>query len=270
MLKDMILKELIESGDEAVSGQFVAEKYGVSRNAVWKAVNSLKAEGYVISSATNKGYRLVSDNNILSEQAIRACLKGDCRDMPVYVYDSIDSTNNEAKRLLADSSESGHMLIAAEEQQKGRGRYGKSFYSPKGSGVYMSVVFKLSEIIREPKNFTTKAAVAVIRAVKNITGTKLSVKGINDIYYNGKKTGGILTEAVSDLETGRIEHVIAGIGINLVTDSFPEEIKNRAISLNEPALSKNKLIAQIVNEIMPLYGVGDDESYMSEYEGYLM
>lgn len=268
MLKDIILKELVENGESAVSGQSLAEKYGVSRNAVWKAVKSLKDEGYLISSVTNKGYKMVSDNNILSEQAIRAGLCEDYRDIPIYVFGCIDSTNNEAKRRLADNNETGHMLIVSEEQSRGRGRYGKSFYSPHGSGVYMSLGFRLSGPINEPKNFTKKAAVAVIRAIKNITGTELSIRGINDIYYKGRKAGGILTEAVAGLETGYIEHVIAGIGINLFTDSFPEDISDRAISLDGLKPAKNKLIAQIVNEIIPLYEMRDDENYANEYEKY--
>ena len=268
MLKDMILGELIENGDTAISGQSLAEKYGVSRNAIWKAVKALKEEGYEISSVTNKGYRLVSDNNILSGQAIRMALYPDYRNIRIFALDSIDSTNNEAKRRLADDNETGNMLIVAEEQKQGRGRYGKSFYSPRG-GIYMSLVFKLSGAISEPKNFTKKAAVAVVRAIKNNTDADLEIRGINDIYYKGKKAGGILTEAVAGLETGCIEHVIVGIGLNLFTASFPEEINGRAISLTELNLSKNNLIAQIINEIIPLYEMCDDMGYVDEYEKYL-
>lgn len=267
MLKDDILKELIENEGD-VSGQTLAQKYGVSRNAIWKAVKSLKDEGYVISSVTNKGYRLVSDNNILSGQAVRAALDSAYADMPIYVHESIDSTNNEAKRLLAGNDETQYMLIVAKEQKKGRGRYGHSFYSPKGSGIYMSVTCRISGVIDDPGRFTEAAAVAVIRAVKELSGEELSIRGINDIYYHGKKAGGILTEAVSGLETGHIEHVITGIGLNLTTESFPKDIKNSAISLNGLALSPNNLIARIVNEIIPLYETRDDEGYVREYEGY--
>lgn len=269
MLKDRILKELIENKDEGISGQLIADRYGVSRNAVWKAVKSLREDGYAISSVTNKGYRLISDNDILSEYAIRAALREEYRDIPIYIFESIDSTNNEAKRRLADNDDTERMLIVSEGQTNGRGRYGKSFYSPFGSGIYMSLVFRVSGMTVEPQSYTRKAVVAVIKAVRDsITDEKLSIRGINDIYYDGKKAGGILTEAVSGLETGHIEHVIAGIGVNLFTESFPEDIEDRAISLNIKGPVKNNLIARIVNELLLLYEAGTDTGYEKEYTHY--
>ena len=122
MLKDRILKELIENGKKAVSGQYLADKYGVSRNAVWKAVNSLKKDGYEISSVTNKGYCLINDNDILSAQSIVMNLNKENKDICIYIFENIDSTNNEAKRLIANDSQMKNALIVSNSQDMGRGR----------------------------------------------------------------------------------------------------------------------------------------------------
>ncbi len=268
MLKDQILKELIENGKTAVSGQYLADKYGVSRNAVWKAVNSLKKEGYVISSVTNKGYCLINDNDILSAQSIVMNLNKENKGIDIYIFDSIDSTNNEAKRLIASDSEMGNALIVSNGQKMGRGRSGKDFYSPAGSGVYFSLIYRASEVIKESDIITAKAAVSVIRTVKRLAGEELYVCGVNDIYYKGKKVCGILTEAVSDLETGCTEHIITGIGINVNTEEFPDNISDRAGSLSDLKLDRNELIAGIVNELIMLFGDINNTDCRTEYERY--
>ncbi len=269
MLKDMILKELMEHEGESVSGQYLADRYGVSRNAVWKVVKSLKAEGYVITSSTNKGYTLAGDNDILSTQSIRMNLDERNKGIDIYIYDSIDSTNNEAKRLIANDNNMGNALIVSDAQKMGRGRGGKSFYSPAGTGVYISFIYRASAVIREPDIITAKAAVAVIRTIKKLTDRKLCVCGVNDIYYEGKKVCGILTEAVSDLETGRTEQIITGIGINVSTEKFPDSISDRAGSLSRLKISRNELIAGIVNELTALFGDINDTGCRAEYNGYV-
>ena len=268
MLKDRILKELIENGKKAVSGQYLADKYGVSRNAVWKAVNSLKKDGYEISSVTNKGYCLINDNDILSAQSIVMNLNEENKDICIYIFDNIDSTNNEAKRLIANDSQMKNALIVSNSQDMGRGRHGKNFYSPAGSGVYISLIYRISERLKDAGIITAKAAVSVIRTIKKLTGEELCVHGVNDIYYKGKKVCGILTEAVSDLETGCTEHIITGIGINVSTKVFPDSISDRAGSLSDLKLDRNELIAGIVNELTVLFSDINNSDCRTEYEGY--
>ncbi len=264
MLKEKILEELEKNSDIYVSGQTLAEKFGVSRNAVWKAINQIKEDGCKIASVNNKGYRLLSRNDALSREKITEDMTDLSKKLKLIVLKTIDSTNNEAKRMMADGFR-GNALLVANEQTKGRGRLGKSFYSPKNTGIYISFLFSTDVRMSNAIQVTTATAVAVVRAIESLTNLRPMIKWVNDVYIGNKKVCGILTEAVTDFETGLVQSIIIGIGINLSTEIFPEEIKDTACSIGVNGLSRNKVIAAVSNELLAICTNLENKSYIKTY-----
>lgn len=259
-LKNDILYELLNAEDY-ISGEALAEKFGKSRAAVWKNINSLKKDGYDISAVTNRGYILTENNNLISPSSIGAYLK---KDIDILYYPSIDSTNNHCKRLLADGKQ-GEFLVAADRQTAGRGRQGKSFYSPALTGVYFSLVLRPETTLQNAVTATTAAAVAVCRAIEKLTDKRPKIKWVNDVFLEGKKICGILTEAVTDFESGTVDSVIVGIGINISTIDFPENVE-QAGSLNT-AVSRSALIGEVCRELMNI-AAGDYRSFIDYYRSH--
>ena len=177
----------------------------------------------------------------------------------VEVFDIIDSTNLEAKRRAASLNKSPK-LILAEQQTAGKGRMGRQFYSPRATGLYMSYVYTPETDFSDNVTVTAAAAVAVVRAIERTTQLNPQIKWVNDIYINGKKVCGILTEAV----TGQKTAIIVGIGINITTEHFPEEIVNTADSLNT-AVDRNRLAAEIVLELQTLIKELPDRTFIDDY-----
>ena len=207
-VKARMLKLLEQHENELISGEAAAAELNCTRAAIWKAVKSLREEGYTIEAGPNKGYVLRGGSR-LSEEGIRLYL--DHPDVPVKIYRELDSTNRAAKEA-AFSGEAGHgALILARRQKSGRGRRGRSFYSPENAGLYMSIVLRPDRTLKEGLLITTAAATAVCRAVKKICGIDLGIKWVNDLYFHNKKVCGILTEAVTDFESGNIEFAVVGI-----------------------------------------------------------
>lgn len=250
-LKNNILVELTNSNEE-LSGQMLADKYNVSRSAVWKAVNSLRASGYSILSTTNRGYILDRDDpdaDILNADVIRENLNPNIKQLRVYTL--IDSTNNEAKRLLSENTENATstMLLISDWQTAGRGRLGRSFLSPRGTGLYMTLVLHPNDVVENVVGVTTFAAVCVARSIKRVLNIDAGIKWVNDVYIDGRKVCGILTEAVSDFETGRVSSVIIGIGLNLRPFDVPEDLLDKVGFINPDRHCKNELATSIANEL---------------------
>ena len=262
MLRERVLEALENNRGVPVSGQELAEKCGVSRAAVWKVIEALKKDGYPILSVRSSGYVLEQNSDVLSEAAVRAALKGVLPDMEIRVFREIDSTNNEAKRMLA-SGYSGRALLAADRQTAGRGRLGKSFYSPAGSGLYFSLIMKPASDSEHLPMTTLQAGVAAVRAVRKITGKELSLKWVNDLFLDGKKVGGILTEAVTDLESGAVSDIVLGIGINISTESFPADI-GQSVGIIGAGCIRSMLCAEIASQFFSI-DPSDPSSYMEEY-----
>ncbi len=260
MLKNNILYELLNSSDY-ISGQYLAEKFGKSRAAVWKAIKALTAEGYDISAVTNKGYRLTENNDLISEHSIKSYLK---HTIDVIYYPSVDSTNNCCKRLLADGRE-GIFLVTADEQTAGRGRQGKSFYSPPLTGIYFSVVIRPHTSLHNAVTATTAAAVSVCRAIEKITDKNPKIKWVNDVYLDNKKICGILTEAITNFEDGTVDSVIVGIGINIKTTCFPDDVTT-AGNLNTD-ISRSRLIAAVTDELLEIAHSGY-KSFIDYYRSH--
>jgi BirA family biotin operon repressor/biotin-[acetyl-CoA-carboxylase] ligase len=228
---------------KTLSGEEIARDLDCSRASVWKAVRALRAEGYPIESATNRGYTFLK-NDILSAEGVKPYLK---QAWHISVMESVDSTNDEARRR-AQTGAPDHTVVAAERQTGGKGRRGKSFYSPRGSGLYMSVLIRPKINLTDATLVTCRVAVAVARAVEKYTDEDVQIKWVNDIYIGGKKICGILSEAASDLESGEVEYIVVGIGVNVSTRDFPAELRAVAGALPE-GVNRNELMAGILNEL---------------------
>ena len=246
-LKSNLLAELEAHRDTPLSGQALAERFGVSRNAIWKAMNALKAEGYAVDSAPNRGYQLAPDSDRLSAEGIRAALSASR--LPLHCFDTLDSTNNEAKRRLA-AGERGPFLVAAEEQTAGRGRLGRTFYSPRDAGLYLTVALAAGGSAEAALGVTAYAAVSVAEAVARFTGRQTRIKWVNDLFLDGRKVGGILTEAVTDFESGMLESLLVGIGLNLRPAEIPVALRNTVGSLACVTPVKNRLAAAIADALL--------------------
>lgn len=269
-VKTEVLRLLESHRDIDLSGQEIADCLGVTRAAVWKAVKSLKDEGYHVEAANNRGYRLKNDSDVLSAEGIYLKLDQAYQQNKICVLKNVDSTNQEAKRRALDGAGEG-LVILAEEQSAGKGRRGRSFFSPAGSGIYMSVLFRpTAEQSKDVVLITTAASVAICRAIRLVLHEEPEIKWVNDVYLRGRKICGILTEAVSDFESGRIDTVVVGIGINyhVPEDGFPEELRDIAGSVctADNLVPRNTLAAAVLNELFSLYEGLSERTYMEDYK----
>lgn len=266
-LKQSVLQILESNRSNFISGEQIASELAVSRAAIWKAIKALESEGYIIHSATNKGYQLAEDNDLISKEGITPFLEDNYKDNNIIVYKTIGSTNDEAKLKALEAYPHGSVIIA-ETQTKGKGRMGRSFHSPAGTGVYMSFILRPKTDASNAVLLTTAAAVAVCRAIKSACDIKTKIKWLNDIYYNDKKICGILSEAVTNCESGMVESVVVGIGINFKTE-FTGELTQTAGSLYSnviPPITRNRLIAQVINEMLDISEVFISRQFLSEYK----
>jgi len=267
--RQKVLQILENKRGEHISGEELARTLGISRNSVWKAINSLRNSGYKLEAVPNKGYCLLEDNDIISQQSVLKHLKS--RDFyRLTVMERVDSTNTVLKRLAENGEAEGRVVIA-NEQTSGRGRMGRSFFSPPNSGVYISVLLRPKLSASDSLLITTAAAVAVCRAIEGVTGRAAAIKWVNDIYCAGKKVCGILTEASIDFESGALSYAVLGIGIN-ITDpdgGFPDELKDIATSIYEgkPYSSevRGRLAAAVLDNFLEIYRELHTKSFMEEY-----
>lgn len=267
-VKSEVLKALEENRGRSFSGEELAETLGVSRTAVWKAIKSLKEEGYTIQAGSGRGYTMAQENDFLSEPGIKLYLDEKIKENCIYVHKSIDSTNLEAKRLALKGAAHGTAVVA-DSQTEGRGRLGRSFYSPKDTGIYLTILLKPDFDISKAVLITAAASVAVCRAVKNVCDEDCRIKWVNDVYLGNKKICGILTEAITDFETGGIEYIALGIGVNCSSPEggFPEDIATSAGAImSEKPFSRNRLAAEIINNVMDIYGEIEDRTFIEEYK----
>ena len=251
---------------EAISGERLARRLGLSRNAVWKAIEQLRSEGYDIQAATNRGYRLASHPNRISEPEIARWLEGGEIGRQMEVHGELDSTNTRAKLLAAQGAPHGY-LVCADSQVSGRGRLGRSFFSPAHSGVYITYVLRPKLAAERAVMITSMAAVAVARAIEKLADVDVKIKWVNDLYINDRKACGILCEASMDFETAQLEYVVLGIGVNVAKTTFPPELKDIATSIENEcgeAVSRSRLIAEISNQLNALYGQLESGEFMRE------
>ena len=265
--------DCLEHTQGDLSGQELAQRLGVSRNGVWRAVNKLKSMGYEIEAGTHRGYRLVSGSGVLSPENIRRQLGELGSSIALEVRDSVDSTNTLVKHLAEQGGREG-MVVIAQHQTAGKGRLGRSFYSPKGTGLYLSILLRPKFSAQEALSITTAAAVAVAEAVDQVTGKEggeAKIKWVNDVYYRYRKVCGILTEASIDFETGGLHYAVLGIGVNLTPPpgGFGPDIAPVAGALFPQAPApgtKTELAAAILSGFFRYYQDLPRRSYMKEYQ----
>lgn len=268
MVKTEVLKTLENKKGCPVSGEAIATELGVSRTAVWKAINSLKKSGYAIETINGKGYVLSMENDKISKEGILAHIK---TPMEIYAYEEVASTNNTAIGI-ANSTAIQCALVVADKQLQGKGRRGRQFYSPKDGGIYMSLIIKPQFGMDKSILITTAASVAVMKAVKTLTGLDLKIKWVNDLFLDDKKVCGILTEAITDFESGQISHVIVGIGINCFASDMPDDLKDVIGALNVKGLDRNKLIALICDYLLEILDdiKDDNRNFLEDYKAASM
>ena len=227
MTRDDVLALLQKREGDYLSGEELARGLSLSRTAVWKAIGQLRAEGYPIESVTRRGYRLLPGGDVLSAEGIQKHLRH--RELRLEVYRSVDSTNTQLK-LRAERGEPAGLVLLAQEQTAGRGRMGRSFYSPEGGGLYMSVLYRPSSPAADAVRITACAAVAVAGTIEELSGRPAQIKWVNDVLVDGKKVCGILTEAALDCESGLFRHLIVGIGVNTAVPDgdYPETLRGVA------------------------------------------
>lgn len=269
-VKEQVLLLLENHRGEFFSGQEIAQQLSVSRAGVWKAVKVLQKEGYAIEAVNNRGYVLQKAPDVLSAAFIEQKLREKNIPLHVRVEKMVDSTNNELKRYVVNG-EKRDMVLLAKEQSAGRGRRGHSFYSPEGTGLYMSLLLHPDAGPKEAAMLTTLTAVAAAKAVEKVSGETVQIKWVNDVWMRGLKISGILTEGSASLEEGKLEYVIVGIGINMYEpqDGFPEEIKNVAGAVFESHEQKenlrNMLVVEFLENFMAYYQDFPARNYLEEY-----
>lgn len=266
-LKERVLAVLEENKGKSVSGSEIAKSVGMTRSAVWKAVKSLRNEGYSICAVTNKGYCLSEENDFLNEHSIVPNLRTKVLGRKLDVFKTVDSTNNFAKSLAQLGAEHGTTVIS-ETQNNGRGRMGRSFYAPTGMGIYMSIVLRPDLSVEHSLLITSCAAVAVADAIAKVSGLECKIKWVNDIYAGNKKLCGILTEASVNVEQGGLEYAIVGIGVNVQNITFPKNISDIATSVKMEtgaSVSRCVLAAEILNCLEERLENIKDKSFLDDY-----
>lgn len=263
--KDKVLSWLESHKGEFVSGGKLAEELGCSRNAVWKAVRALEDDGYVIESVTGKGYRLASETSVLSRPAIERYLT--CPDVSLEYHCCVDSTNNRCKQLAAEGAPTGTFVVA-DHQSAGRGRQGRPFFSPPDSGIYLSLLLRPSFPVGDVALITSFAAVAVAQAIEKLFGKRAQIKWVNDVFVDGHKVCGILTEASFDAESGSVDYLVVGIGINVYPPEggFPDEVAGAVSDASRDAEDlRARLAASIADALMEGVNELPSRSWLSEY-----
>ena len=272
-MKEEILR-LLRSADGYISGQELCNRFGVSRTAVWKAINQLKEAGYEIEAQQNKGYRLMAAPDLMTEAEIKSLMHTDWVAKEVLYFDTIDSTNIKAQELAEKGYPSG-TLVVADKQESGKGRRGRSWVSPSGTGIFMTLMIKPDINPNNASMLTLVAALAVAKAITSVTGEKAMIKWPNDIVVNGKKVCGILTEMNAQFDY--INHIVIGIGINVHNESFPGELQDHAGSLLLECgkrVHRADLIEAFLEEFERLYAIylqtEDLSALQEEYDQLLV
>ncbi len=250
-LKDEILEILKNNNGKIISGNEIATALNVSRTAIWKNIEALRNDGYNISAGTNSGYLLINDYDILDENDIKSYLTAKSLGGEIEILKSVASTNTYAKEKASENAPNGTVILS-NVQTGGKGRLGKNFYSPKGDGIYMSLILRPNFTTEQSLLITSIVAVAVASAIEELCELDCKIKWVNDIYVSGKKICGILTEAAVNFEVGGLDYVVVGIGVNVSGEDFPDDISNIASSIklqNGKTVSRNRLIAEILNKI---------------------
>lgn len=245
--------ELLRRQEGFLSGEDIGRELSITRAAVWKGIKKLREEGYEIEAVTNRGYRLTNPETMYNKRELEQGLKTKTMGQSIYFYEETDTTNNRARELALEGAPEG-TLVVAEKQTAGRGRRGKVWESPLGTGIWMSLVLRPQIMPAEASVLTLLCGLATAEAIEVETGLSAGIKWPNDILINGKKAVGILTEM--DCEMSEVHFVIPGIGINVNTASFPPEIADIATSLYlecGKTVSRRRLVHKVLERLEEHY-----------------
>lgn len=263
-MKNKILMLLSET-DGYLSGQEISNKFNVTRSAVWKNINLLRKEGYVINSGTNKGYKLVSSPNLLNQQQIIHMLKTNWIGKQLQVLDETPSTNDVIKHCGEQGCENGY-VATTEQQTRGKGRLGRQWLSPYGKDICVSILLRPQIAINRVAFITLCAGLAVCKAIREYANIDAKIKWPNDVIVGNKKLCGILTEMSADMD--RVEYVTVGIGINVNIEEFPQEIAHKATSVKLEAgkeINRQQLLCKVLEQFEKTY-----EAYIADGEAGIL
>jgi len=236
-----------------VSGEELSRQFQVSRTAIWKHIRALKEEGYEIESIPRCGYKLVAVTDMLYPQEIKPLLTTEIIGTKIHHFEEVTSTNDVIKQL-ADKGAPEGTIVVCEEQLAGKGRLGRTWFSPRGAGVWCSVLLRPSIMPQHASKLTLLGAVAVAQGIRNQCGITSGIKWPNDLLFQGKKVCGLLTEMRAELDS--VEYVVIGFGINVKNIGFPEDVSCKAISLEQMVggeISRKELLAEILASIESNY-----------------
>ena len=261
------LLNLLMNQKQYISGSEIAEKLNITRSAVWKNIQQLQEQGYEIEAVRNRGYRFGGENDVPNPELIRYYL-GEYKDLfEIEVRDEVSSTNSVLKEKAHDLK-NWHTLLAL-TQTSGRGRRGRSFFSPQGSGLYLSILVRLNVAAEVATHITTAAAVAACKAIEECTAAKPGIKWVNDIYVNGKKVCGILTEASLSVESGGLDWAVMGIGFNIYEpeEGFGPELEQiaGAVSAKKEKDLKSRIAASFMKNFYDLCTNLENRTLTEEY-----
>ena len=261
-MRKKILDFLKNNRNDFISGEKIANKFNISRTAVWKHIQTLRKNGYDIVSRENSGYMLKQTTDLLLPEEIQSNLKTKIIGKNFSYHDTVDSTNRIAKELAAADAVDGTVVVA-EQQFSGKGRLGRSFFSPKSKSILCSIILHPKFLPHEAAKCTLMAAVAVANAMIRFN-LKPEIKWPNDILYDGRKIVGILTEISAEIS--KINYIIVGIGINvnINRDEFPEELRDIAASLSElkgDKISRIEFFKAMLEEFDKLYIESNEKGF---------
>jgi len=253
-MRKTIVEMLKNAGENFISGESIAGVLGISRTAVWKHIQKLRENGYEIISSERRGYKLKDAPDLLLPSEIQIGLKTKIVGAEMHYHPSVDSTNRVAKALAYHGAQDG-TIVVAEEQTFGKGRLERHFYSPRGKGIWFSIILRPNFLPKDAPKCTLMAAVAVAEAM-NRFNLKPEIKWPNDILFDGRKIVGILTEITGEL--GKISYLVIGVGINvnISREEFPEDLRDIAASLSEingENISRVQFFRAVLEEFDKLY-----------------
>jgi BirA family biotin operon repressor/biotin-[acetyl-CoA-carboxylase] ligase len=262
-MNERILELFQESPETYVSGEEISRRLNVSRTAIWKHIEELRAAGYEFEAAPRKGYRLVSKPDKWQVAELLQGLKTKVLGQKVHVYGEVSSTQTIAHALVASGASEG-TLVLAEAQTAGRGRMGRAWHSPAGKGIWMSLVLTPKVPVYFMPQLTLLSAVALCRSIQKVCHVDIGIKWPNDLLIKGKKVSGILLESSGEDE--RLKYVIAGIGIsvNLKVEDYPEELRSIATSLaieSGTDIKRETLVQAFLLEFEELYALYLEEGF---------
>jgi BirA family transcriptional regulator, biotin operon repressor / biotin---[acetyl-CoA-carboxylase] ligase len=248
--------DLLKKNNDYCSGAKISAELGVTRAAVWKKITALRKKGFIIEAVPSKGYRLVKFPDLSAEyikEGYNGVLWKD-----IFVYDTVGSTNEVAISLATKHDLWANTAIIADAQEKGKGRLGRSWSSPPGKNIYMSLAIRPNLVARDATMLTLLTAVACVHAIVNTSGLLAHIKWPNDLLLSGKKLGGILTEIRADIDKVNLAVIGIGMNVNMRREDFGDDIRPIATSIREESgnnCPRNELVLEILSQFEHFYGV---------------